>query len=412
MSETGSKKNVKSLLPPSRVEIFTAHEKLLKHIDALNEDWRFARVNLNNPGYTLDDALDVYKTRRSPHLLIIHTDSIDEAFQANLGKLSEVCSEGTSAVVVGPVNDVQLYRNLMAMGVSDYLLQDIELEDFVTAISSVLLDALGATDSQLISVIGAKGGVGASVVSEAISLALCDELGQKVIVMDAAAGHSTQWSNFGFSPNSTVIEAAKAVADRDTESLDRMIHKVNDRLHVLNSGAEPMLDNPVSDKAYNMIMDKMLVSYPHVVVDLSGATTLLQREVLSRSHAVFVVTSPTLPSLSMTRLLMKEVSDMRGGDADILRLVVNKSGENSSSDVSVKDIKESLDVKNAISIGYDAKTFGEVDGQGKLLSAVSGGKKVISQFVGPLREILDITAPSDDKKQVQSSSGLMKFLKK
>ena len=60
-----------------------------------------------------------------PELLVVETRTIEDGFTERLEVLAGNCSDHTSAVVVGPVNDVYLYRKLIAMGVSDYLVRPI-----------------------------------------------------------------------------------------------------------------------------------------------------------------------------------------------------------------------------------------------------------------------------------------------
>jgi pilus assembly protein CpaE len=54
----------------------------------------------------------------------------------DINALAEVCEPGTVVIAVGQVNDVRLYRDLLASGIHDYLLKPLsasQLRDCLTA---------------------------------------------------------------------------------------------------------------------------------------------------------------------------------------------------------------------------------------------------------------------------------------
>lgn len=400
--------DIGTILPPAEVDIFTHDDTTTSTLKQIENDWRFARVKLRTQGNDIEAALEHYSKNKSPDLIIIQTDRTDEVLEQALEKLSEFCEEGTAAIIIGPVNDVRLYRNLMSMGISDYLVAPVPLEDLVGAIGHILLDLKGTLGSQLISVIGTKGGVGTSTVSQLISFGLSEELKQKTVLMDAAAGHSTLWSLFEFKPSRTIIEAAKAAVDRDQEELNQIIIKITDRLSVMNSGAERLLDNPVALQAYNMLLDRMLYLYPHVVIDLSFTSKLLQREILSRSQSIFVVTTPTLTSLSMFRGLKKEIEDLRGGEDAPINLVNNKIGQATSAEVPEKDIIDmvGIDSEKVISMPYDPKFYLGLESEGTHVEDTKTGQQHISTFAKRLAQDLHLGGVGNADLTKEGSSAL------
>src|SRR5690606_25221386 len=135
----------------------------------ISDDWRFARVAVNVEEGDVESAIQTYQNTASPALIIIETDTTDESFSARLEKLAEYCAEGTNAVVIGPVNDVNLYRQLTAMGVRDYLVRPVAKDILSEVIAHALVEKLGASGSRLIAVTGAKGGVGATALTQALA---------------------------------------------------------------------------------------------------------------------------------------------------------------------------------------------------------------------------------------------------
>ena len=105
--------------------MFSRDPETLRNSGEIRNDWRFARVSLHVQDGDVETAIQLYSGRDAPELLIIQTDTIDEGFLGRLEALSAYCSQDTAAVIIGPVNDVYLYRSLIDMGVSDYLVRPV-----------------------------------------------------------------------------------------------------------------------------------------------------------------------------------------------------------------------------------------------------------------------------------------------
>ena len=148
------------LLPEASVTLFSNDSETHEIFTSISDDWRFARVTADARVGSAEEAIEFYNEYESPDLVIIQVDTIEGDLSERLEELSLHCGEQTSAIIIGPVNDVDLYRDLMAMGVSDYLVQPLEQEQFTDNIAATLLDKMGESESRLIALIGAKGGVG------------------------------------------------------------------------------------------------------------------------------------------------------------------------------------------------------------------------------------------------------------
>ena len=128
----------------------------------------------------VETAIQSYTEADSPNLVIIETDTTDESFTERLGELSAHCNEGTNAFIIGPTNDVNLYRSLTSMGVSDYLVRPVPLETLSEVVAKALIDKLGTSGSRLIGVIGAKGGVGTSSLTQGLAWGISEKLKKNI----------------------------------------------------------------------------------------------------------------------------------------------------------------------------------------------------------------------------------------
>ncbi|MCB1556395.1 MAG: type II secretion protein ATPase [Alphaproteobacteria bacterium] len=395
MSET-EKSYTSVLLPGARVAFFTHDDTSKAAFLSFEKDWRFARIALEVYDGDVDTAIETYGNTTSPDLVIVQTDDVSGAFTAKLESLAGSCAEGTAAIVVGPVNDVNLYRKMVGMGVSDYLVKPLDPEAFANDVAVTLLEKVGAKDSRLIALMGAKGGVGTSVLAQALSWGLADSLGQKTFLMDAAGGWSTLSVGMDFEPATTLIEAGRAAYEGKEDSLTRMIHTAAEKLFVLSSGGDVMLDDPVSTDYYEALLDYLMAVYPFVVVDLSGAVPALKRTVCSRAHRIGLVTSPVLSSVRATRSLTQEIRELRGGSETDISLILNMRGIGAKNEVPKKQIQEGVEQDIIADIAFNPALFFKTEAEGRKWSGVKEGAVIVESLLPLVQDMLAVLPGGDE----------------
>lgn len=397
MSDTDQSTDI--LLPQARIAVFSQDTETIASAALVQEDWRFARVEVIAKEGSVETAIETYKAENSPDLLIIQTETIDDAFTAQLGALSEHCDEDTAAIIIGPVNDVYLYRQLIDMGVSDYLVKPIAADIMAEVVAKALVQRLGVSDSRLIAFIGAAGGVGTSNLAQICAWEVSEKMGQKTMLMDGAGGWSSLSVGMGFDASATLHEISRAVEHGQEDALDRMILDLSDKLSVVASGADSMLDAGVSGEQYEAMLNNLMVKSPVVLVDLSSAEPALKKVVLTRAHHIFVVTTPSVTSLRFCRSLLQEISDVRGGTSDDAVLVVNKTGLSKGQEVAVQDISEAIEMSPALCLPFLPQLFlkYETEMRGLVSDKESGG--LATEILGILEKMVSkVQGVSQDEK--------------
>ncbi|MBI1326834.1 MAG: type II secretion protein ATPase [Alphaproteobacteria bacterium] len=393
--------NIATLLPTARIELVVHDDALKTHAEALKNDWRFARVQMQAVEGNVETAIQRYKSHKSPDLVIIETDTIDESFPAKLEQLAEHCDANTAAIIIGPVNDVYLYRRLIDMGVSDYLVKPLTAETLAEVMGRTLIQRLGTTESTLVSFIGAKGGTGTSTLALLAAQANAGHFDEKTLFLDWAGGWSYACVSLGLESSTTLQQAARAAVTNDPDSLKRMVLKAADNLSVLASGLDTLLDDSIDEENAELLLNRLMENHPYVFLDLSGIAHKLQRRALQKSGHIVIVATPTLPSLRAARALYQEISDLRGGQTEHVHIVINKEGTSSTFDIPRKDIEAALPQKPAAYITNDTKLFtlSEIEGQSPL--NMKGREALEAQINHLLQSILG-KHPQEKKKEASS----------
>src|ERR1700709_674267 len=102
-------------------------------------DRRLSKAHLQVQLGGVNAAIEHYTGQITPNLLIVETKLNGADALNELDRLAEVCDPATKVVVVGRINDVELYRELMRRGASEYLVAPLNPLHLIEAISGLYL---------------------------------------------------------------------------------------------------------------------------------------------------------------------------------------------------------------------------------------------------------------------------------
>src|SRR3954463_8912280 len=85
---------------------------------AVEHGWSPEKVNKGG----LRNAVQTLSVSASPSILFVDLSESGDPLN-DINALAEVCEPGTVVIAAGQVNDVRLYRDLVASGIQDYLLK-------------------------------------------------------------------------------------------------------------------------------------------------------------------------------------------------------------------------------------------------------------------------------------------------
>ena len=73
----------------------------------------------------VQSAIEFFSDTPTPNLLLLEANQSYEMLIEDLDRLAEVCDVGTKVVLIGHINDVQMYRDLVRRGVSEYIVAPV-----------------------------------------------------------------------------------------------------------------------------------------------------------------------------------------------------------------------------------------------------------------------------------------------
>src|SRR5258706_8800583 len=160
-----------------------------------------------------------------------------EAALQELERLAEVCDPATKVVVVGRSNDVELYRELMRRGASEYLVAPLSPLQLIEVVSGLYLDPSSAPIGRVVAVVGARGGAGSSTLSHNIGWCIAEEMHINTTIVDMDLPFGTVRLDFNDEANQSVCDALSSPERLDDVLLDRLLVKRGEHLSLFTTPA-------------------------------------------------------------------------------------------------------------------------------------------------------------------------------
>lgn len=367
-------------LPRITLQAFCETQEVAAAMQTVAADRRMAKVQARIQMGGPAAAVEAFRGAPTPNVIVLETVSEPALLIASLDQLAESCDPGTKVVVIGHVNDIQLYRELIRRGVSDYLIAPLGVLDVLRTLSELYASPGSGSLGRTIAVVGAKGGVGASTVAHNLAWAIARNLDSSTVIADLDIAFGTAGLDFNQDPPQGVAEAVFAPDRLDANMLDRLLSRCSDNLALL--AAPAMLDRTVDlgEDALDLLLDLLRASVPCIVLDVPHVWTGWTKRTLIGADEVAIVAAPELASLRNAKNMMDLLRAARPNDS-VPRLILNQVGLAKRPEIEAGEFAKALGVEVLSAIPFDAQLFGTAANNGQMIAEVQAGGKVADAFV-------------------------------
>jgi pilus assembly protein CpaE len=370
-------------------------------------DRRLSKTHLNVQLGGVNAAVEHYDGVVTPNLLIVETRLNGQAALDELDRLAQVCDPSTKVIVVGRVNDVELYRELMRRGASEYLVAPLNPMHLIEVISGLYLDPGANPIGRTITFVGTRGGAGSSSLSHNVGFCVAEELHINTTIVDLDLAFGTAGLDFNDEPSQGVAEALSAPERLDDVLLDRLLMKRGDHLSLFTAPAALEREYDAGPDAYESVIEAVRQTTPCVIVDLPHLWTPWAKATLIGSDEIVLVATPDLASLRNAKSLFELLKHNRPNDVPP-RLVLNQVGQPKRPEIPSKDFAETLGVEPACVVNFDPALFGQAANNGQMLIEVQA-QAPSSEAVRRLAQIVTGRSP---QAQAKNAPSILSFLSK
>jgi pilus assembly protein CpaE len=359
--------------PRISVQAFCETMETAAAVQSAAEDRRLGKAHLTVKTGGVTAAIETYHTAPTPNVIILETagginilDGLDE--------LATVCDAGTRVVVIGSVDDVAPYRELVRRGISDYVIGPVNPLDVVRSICSLFSAAEAVAVGRTIAVVGAKGGVGASTVAHNIAWAIARDLALDSVVIDLDLPFGTASLDYNQDPLQGIANAVFSPERLDTAVMDRLLSKCNDHLSLL---AAPATLDRVYDfgaEAFDSIFDTLRMTTPCIVLDVPHQWSAWTKRALVSADEILIVAEPDLANLRNAKNMLNSLKASRPNDRPPL-YCLNQVGLPKRPEIAVREFAKAIESPPIAAIPFDSRLFGTAANNGQMIAEVSAGHR-------------------------------------
>lgn len=386
-------------IPRVNIQAFCEDQETAAVIEKASLDRRLAKAHVTVQMGGAQAAVAFYKNASTPNLIIIESLLDRTDMLAELDRLAEVCDPGTKVIVIGHVNDVLLYRELLRRGVSEYVVAPINVVLVIESISSVYTDPETGPVGQVIAFVGAKGGSGSSTVCHNTAFAIATALKSDVVIADMDLPFGTAGLDFNQDPLQGIADALASPERLDEMVLDRLLSRCSDHLSLF--AAPGTLDRPydLDPSSCDTVIDVVRDNVPWIAVDVPHLWTAWAKQVVLRADHVVITAAPDLANLRNAKNLVDQLKSSRPNDRPPL-LVLNQVGVPKRPEIPVKDFGHALELEPKIVIDFDAQLFGTAANNGQMIEEVSDKSKAAEAFRNLANILTDRTEQKSERQSV------------
>lgn len=365
------------LAPRVTIGGFCDTPDMLEAVRLALKDRRLARTHgaLHEGG--LEAAIEYCATAATPNVMIIETRHGRDRLVGDLERLAELCDAGTKLIVLGHVNDVALYRDLVRQGISEYIVAPVQPTQIIEAVLALFSDAHGGALGRVIAFMGAKGGVGSSTIAHNVAWTISEMLDEDVIIADFDLAFGTGGLNFNVDPSQGMADALNAPERIDGVLIDRLLTKCTEHLSLLAAPAQVDRDYRVDQESVDLILNALRTNVPCVIADVPNEWQDWTRHILQNSDEVVITATPDLACLRNTKSLLDRLRTVRPNDHPP-RVVLNQTGVPKRTEISAAEFMKVCGLEALTVIGYDGPLFMNAANNGQMLSQINAGSKAVA----------------------------------
>ncbi|MDN3646077.1 pilus assembly protein CpaE [Pontixanthobacter aestiaquae] len=369
----------------------------------------------------LRNAVQSLSVAASPNILMVDLSESGDPLN-DINALAEVCEPGTVVIAVGQVNDVRLYRDLLASGIHDYLLKPLsagQLRDSLNQAQAVFSsprasDPEAAKRHISTAVVGTRGGVGASMLATSLAWLFSDEHELPTALLDLDVHFGTGALALDLEPGRGLTDAIDNPSRIDGLFIERAMIRANDNLAILS--AEAPINSPLmtDGSAFLQLEEEFRQAFEMTMIDLPRNMLINFPHLLADVNVVVLTTEMTLASARDT---IRILSWLKTNAEHATPIIVANKVQPGTAEISKSDFEASIERKIDFTVPFDNKaaanaaklgqTFVDANKSAKATGVV---KQLAERILGVVDEEVDGGEPA--KKSLLGSFDLKALLPK
>ncbi len=236
-------------------------------------------------------------------------------------------------IVYSSSNELSVIRRAMLAGARDFLRAPFGPDDLKRSLTAALESeerrrlreagggALGP-QGLVITVFGAKGGVGKTTVSTNLAVALARRADQTTVLVDADDTFGDAAAALALTPERSVTDCARELHASDNESMKRFLTLHESGLAVLATPAAPFDWKGIAAERVSLMIQRLARQFDVVLADTASTLSDVSQAVLESASLILWVTTPEYASVRDSLQAMQAIRTL-GLPEERIRMVLN-----------------------------------------------------------------------------------------
>ena len=265
-------------------------------------------------------------------------------------------------VAYSSIKDPTSMRKAMLAGVADYLVTPVREEDLINSIHAVLANEerkrariAGETDEPVacgtvLTVFGAKGGIGKTTISTNLATAIVQKTGQSVALVDLDTRFGDVAILMDIPVERSIADLALPEEEINREMLQDCLYTHNTGVTILPAPVRPTDWRNVHAGHIERVVMLLAQTYDYVILDTPGTFNDIVARALELATLVLLVATVDMASLKDTLLALDMLRSWNFPQEKV-KLVINSTNE--ATNVQPQEVKRMLGRDVFWSIPYD-----------------------------------------------------------
>lgn len=340
-----------------------------------------------------------------PSLVLVDLSDADDPVEG-MHELAQLCGPQTHLLAIGSINDVSLYRQLVALGVADYLVKPVSSELLCEAFASAIRSYASpgeARSTQLFAFVGARGGVGTTTLAVATAWLLAHEFKLRTALIDLDLHFGNLALSLDLEPGRGLREALENPERTDSMLLASAMVTQSDKLPILATEELLLEQLTFEGGAVAPLLSALSQDYDCLVVDLPRTLDAMTRQVIALANSTVVVTDLSLSALRDTVRLSDLAKALESRSKPLL--VANQVGAEHRGEIVRAEFERGVGGALDYAVPFDVKAMMATAQSGKALPDAAGGSKAAT-------ELRKLAARLAGREQEKPRGGLLSRFKK
>ncbi len=361
----------------------------------------------------LRNAVQSLSVSASPNILMVDLSESGDPLN-DINALAEVCEPGTVVIAVGQVNDVRLYRDLVASGIHDYLLKPLsagQVRDALTQAQAVFSAPKSSDHDQAkrhvsTAIVGTRGGVGASTLATSLSWLFSSDHGMPTALLDLDVHFGTGALSLDLEPGRGLTDAIDNPSRIDGLFIERAMIRANDNLAILSAEAPINAPLMTDGSAFMQLEEEFRQAFEMTVIDMPRNMLINFPHLLNDVNVVMLATEMTLASARDT---IRILSWLKTNAPHAKPIIVANKVQSGTAEISKADFEASIERKIDFTIPYDVKAASNAAKLGQTFADANRSTKAGGEIKKIAHAVLGASEEEDGDEQPAKKSLLGSF---